>query len=205
MQEQVLEGSQQRIGRRLAVTPYYEVINDDAGQLELASRPAANRTVGLQVMGLGLGLIVIAVVIATSGLLSLSGGAGFAVGAFAAVIGGLLGGLGYQRIVGGYAILTTRNQVSYDPETTTLSLRQWSKVGKVRVQRLQRDQIRALRLRRRPLVVGWPIRRTQAIVALELIVGEATVWVIDTAADPAALRPTAEALSEALGIAFSTG
>ncbi|MFV9506394.1 MAG: hypothetical protein AB4911_17725 [Oscillochloridaceae bacterium umkhey_bin13] len=205
MKEQLLEGTQQRIGRRLALTPYYQLTNQASGQLQLESRPEANRAVGLQVIGLGIGLILIALLIAISGLLSLSGGAGFAVGAFAAVIGGLLGGLGYQRIVGGYAILTMQNQVTYDPETAVLSLRQWSKVGSVRIQRLHRAQIRSLRLRRRPLVVGWPIRRTAAIVALELVVGEAAIWVIDTATNPAAILPTAEALSEALGLEFSTG
>lgn len=199
-----IEGPRQRLGRRLGLEPYYVVAERAAGKLRLESRPEANRGPGLRIIGIGVTLIVIALVVAGSGLFSAATGSGFAVAAMAAALGGLLGALGYQRALGGYAVLTTRNSIVCDAEAATLTFRQGSKVGAPRSQALRFSQVSGLRLRQRPLQTGWPIGRVRPIVAIELIVGE-HIWVVDTSADPEALRPAAEGLSEILGREFERG
>jgi hypothetical protein len=196
------EGAQQRLGRRLGLEPYYVVVERESGLLRLESRPEANRPAGLRIIAGAAGIVIVAIIVAVSGLTSAAGGAGFAVAALAAVVAGLIGGLGYQRATAGYAVLTTHNAVVCDAEAGTLTFHQASKVGAARSQLLRLAQIGELRLRRRPLAAGWPIRQVRPIVAIELLVGE-HIWVVDTAADAEALRPTAEALATALGRDFT--
>ncbi|MBP1467081.1 hypothetical protein EYB53_015305 [Candidatus Chloroploca sp. M-50] len=196
-EERTVSGLQQRIGRRLSVEPYYMLVEQSPERVELASRSDANRSVGMRVVAGGAAMIVVALIIAVSGLWSAGAGSGFAVAALASVIGGLLGGLGFQRMLGGYAILTTYNTLVADAEAQTLVLRQASRVGAARTQLLRFHQITSLRLNRRPLAVGWPIRRLQPIVALELLVGD-HVWVIETAADAGDLVALAQALATVL-------
>ncbi len=193
-----ISSSQQRLGRRLGLTPYYRIATQEPNLLQLESYPEANRGMGLAVLAGGITLILLALVVGLSGLSSAAAGSGFAVAALAAVIAAALAGLGYQRVVGGYAVLTTRNSIIANSEAADLSFRQHSAVGGERIQVLSFAQISGLRLRRRPLATGWPIRRIQPIVALELMVGE-QIWVVDTSADPATLQPTALALGELLG------
>jgi hypothetical protein len=197
-----IEGTQQRLGRRLGESPYYRVAERGPGRLELESRPELNRPTALAVIGSGVALLVVAVLIALSGLISAGAGAGFAVAALAAVLGGLLGGLGYQRLVGGYAVLTTRNRIVIDAGEETITFTQGSRVGKPREQRVPFNRVSGLRLRRRPLAAGL-LRRVHPVVALELIVGS-QVWIIDSAADAAELREVAVAVAEALGREFDT-
>lgn len=198
----VIEGVEQRLGRRLGLEPYYRVAEQAPGRLRLESRPELNRPTGLTVVGVGVTLLLVAVLIAVSGLISAGSGTGFAVAALAAVLGGLLGGLGYQRIVGGYAILTTRNQITFDGAAGTISFDQGSRVGKPRRQILPFARVSGLRLRRRPLAVGW-LRQVRLIVALELISG-AQVWIVDSAAEAEALHGTAVAIATVLGRDFET-
>jgi hypothetical protein len=195
---QLMTGTQQRLGRRLGLEPYYELAEQSETLLRLESRPEANRTVGLVLLSLGVALLMVGLAMALSGLVSATAGAGFAVAALAAVLAGLIGGFGYQRIIGGYAILTTRNQIICDRTENTITFRQASKVGRARAQRLFFAQVGGLRLRRRPLVVGWLLRRVRPIVALELSVGD-QIWIVDSAADVEALRPSAESLAAMLG------
>ncbi len=197
-----IEGMQQRLGRRLGERPYYRVAVREPDRLELESHPEANRPAALAVIGSGAALLFVAVLIALSGLLSAGVGAGFAAAALAAVLGGLLGGLGYQRLVGGYAVLTTRNRIVIDAGEQRITFTQSSRVGKARQQRVPFDRVSGLRLRRRPLAAGL-LRRVRPIVALELIVGS-QVWIIDSAADAAELREVAVAVAEALGRDFDT-
>jgi hypothetical protein len=199
---QMVGGNQQRLGRRLGVEPYYMVAEQSAGLLRLESRPEANRTVGMATIAIGVALLVAGVLLALSGLINAAGGAGFAVAALAAVLAGLIGGFGYQRIVGGYAILSMRNQIICDSEEGTITFWQGSKVGRARAQRLFFAQVSGLRLRRRPLAVGWPLRRVRPIVALELSVAD-QIWVVDSAAEAEALRPASEGLSAVLGRSLS--
>lgn len=192
----------QRLGRRLGLTPYYNLSEHGAQRLRLESRPEANRRPGLAIIALGVALLLLAALIAISGLLAATRGAGFAVGAAAAVVAGLLGGPGYQRVMGGYAVLSTHNSIVADTASATLRFDQRNRLAGERTQALRFAQIEALRLRRRPLLVGWPFRRAQPIVVLELLVGT-QVWVVDSAIQPEQLRPAAEALSEILGMGFS--
>ncbi|MCX7791871.1 MAG: hypothetical protein N2378_14620 [Chloroflexaceae bacterium] len=197
-----IEGTQQRLGRRLGESPYYRVVERGPGRLELESRPELNRPTALAIIGGGAALLVVAVLIALSGLISAGLGTGFAGAALSAVLGGLLGGLGYQRLVGGYAVLTTRNRIVIDAGEQTITFTQSSRVGKAREQRVPFNRVSGLRLRRRPLAAGL-LRRVRPIVALELIVG-AQVWIVDSAADAAELREVAVAVAEALGREFDT-
>ncbi|HMQ33205.1 MAG TPA: hypothetical protein PKD53_20905 [Chloroflexaceae bacterium] len=196
------EAARQRLGRRLGVEPYYVVAERGPGLLRLESRPGANRAAGLRVLAGAAALLLVAAVVAVSGLASAATGSGFAVAALAAVVAGLLGGLGYQRALGGYAVLTTGNSIVCDAAAGAITYTQRSRVGAARDQRLAFAQVDELRLRRRPLATGWPLRRVRPIVAVELVVGP-HVWVVDTAADPEALRPAAEGLAEVLGREFA--
>jgi hypothetical protein len=201
---QMISGSQQRLGRRLGLEPYYTVAEQSEALLRLESRPEANRKVGMAIIGLGVALLLVGVLLALSGLINAAAGSGFAVAALAAVLAGLIGGFGYQRIVGGYAILSTRNQIICDAEEGTITFWQGSKVGRARAQQLFLAQVSGLRLRRRPLAVGWPLRRVRPIVALELSVAD-QIWLVDSAADAEALRPSAEGLATVLGRTLSDG
>ena len=197
----MLSGDAQRIGRRLGSEPYYTIAEHSELRLSLESRPAANQSVGRLTVVTGLLLLLIGLIIAVSGLVSAATGSGFAVAAFAAVLAGLIGGFGYQRMVGGYAILTTQNSISCDQESGTITFEQRSRVGRDRAQRLFFAQVGGLQLRRRPLLAGGVLRRIEPIVVLELLVAD-QVWIVDSATDPEALRPTAEALATILQRSF---
>lgn len=198
----LIEGDRQRLGRRLGREPYYVVAERGPGLLRLESRPEANRGAGRRVLAGAGALLLVGAVVVVSGLTSAATGAGFAVAALATVVGALCGALGYQRAVGGYAVLTTRNSVICDGAAGTITFRQGSKVGAERAQVLSFARVDGLRLRRRPLAEGWPVRRVRPVVAIELLAGD-QVWVVDTAADPEALRPAAEGLSAVLGREFA--
>ncbi|MCS6880097.1 MAG: hypothetical protein RMK84_04225 [Oscillochloridaceae bacterium] len=199
----LIEGTQQRLGRRLGESPYYRIAERAPGRLALESRPELNRPAAFGIIGGGVALLVVGALIALSGLISAGAGAGFAAAALAAVLGGLLGGFGYQRLVGGYAVLTTRNCIVIDAGEEAITFTQSSRVGKVREQRIPFNRVSGLRLRRRPLATGM-LRRVRPIVALELIVGS-QVWIVDSAADAADLEEVAVAVAEALGREFDTG
>ncbi len=201
-QPRTVGGTRQQLGRRLGREPYYTVAERTADCLRLVSRPALNRVAAWRLLVGGGGLVLVAVVVAVSGLISAATGAGFAVASLAAVVAGLFGLLGYQRLLGGYAILTTYNRIRCDREAATLTFHQGSKVGAERTQVLTFTQISGLRLRRRALATGWPLRQVRPTIALELVVG-AEFWVIDSATDPEALRPTAEALAALLQRTFA--
>ena len=184
----MLSGDVQRIGRRLGLEPYYTVAEQSELRLRLESRPTANQSVGRLTIATGLLLLLVGLIIAISGLLSATTGSGFTVVAFAAVLAGLIGGFGYQRMIGGYAILTTQNSISCDAESGTITFRQCSRVGRGRAQRLFFAQVSGLQLRRRPLLAGGVLRRIEPIVVLELLVAD-QIWIVDSATDPEALRP----------------
>ena len=190
----------QRLGRRLGLEPYYTLSANDGAQLRLDSRPEANRGPGRTILAGGALLLLLAALVALSGLYAAAMGIGFTAGALGAVIGGLLGALGYQRILGGYAVLTTHNSIVADAGEAALSFTQGNRLAPERTQRLPFTQITVLRLRRRPLVVGALFRRVRPIVALELLTRDNSVWVVDSAEDAEQLRAAAEGLSELLGM-----
>lgn len=189
----------QRLGRRLGLAPYYRVAEAGEGRLRLTSQPELNRPVGLFVFGTGLALLLAGMAILVFGTL---GGAqqsgGFGTLALTALAGGVLGGLGFQRAAGGYAILTTRNEIVVDAGDGAVTFTQANRLSGPRAQRLPLDLVSGLRLRRRPLLSGLLVKRVRQIVALELIAGDQT-WIIDSAESPEALRAAAEGLSLALG------
>lgn len=187
----------QRLGRRLGLTPYYQVIIAEPGHVHLQSYPHANRQAAIPLFVGGGVLMAIAVTTLFAGILASLQGLGFATAGLSAAAGGLFGGLAIQRLVGGYAIATTANEIIINNDT--LTIRQTSRVGRPREQRLERAAITGLRLRPYRIVAGGLIRRLQPVLAFELLVGD-EVWIIDSAAVPAALQPLVNAMVLALGM-----
>lgn len=187
----------QRLGRRLGLTPYYQVVVAEADRLHLRSYPRANRAAALPLFVGGGVLMVIAVAALLAAVFASLQGLGFATAGLSAAAGGLFGGLAIQRLIGGYAIATTANEITLDAKTFTI--RQTSRVGRPRAQRIDRAAITGLRLRPYRIVAGGLIRRLQPVLALELLVGD-EVWIIDSAAVPAALQPLVNAMALALGM-----
>ena len=188
----------QRVGRRLGLTPYYQIVERGEVRLRLESLPEANRVAGYRLISLGSVLILVAAAIISSGVIASGQGMGFSVAAISAVSAGLLGSLGVQRAIGGYAVLTTRNQVIADAAEEDLTFIQASRVGKPRRQSLTFAQIGVIRLRRRPLLVGTVLRQMRPIIALELLIGP-EVWVLDSAENGDDLQEIAAALYDVLG------
>lgn len=193
----VTSSLRQRLGRRLSPLPYYEVIVAEPDRLHLRSNPQANRSHALPSFISGGLLMFFAMVILIAGVLAALQELGFAVAGLSAALAGLLGGLGIQRLVGGYAIATTTNEISLDSDTFVI--RQVSRVGRPREQRIARTAIRGLRLRPYRIVTGGLIRRLQPVLVLEMLVGD-EVWILDSAAVPAALQPLVNALALALAM-----
>ncbi len=193
----VTSSLRQRLGRRLSPLPYYEVIVAEPDRLHLRSYPQANRSHALPSFISGGLLMFFAMVILIAGVLAALQELGFAVAGLSAALAGLLGGLGIQRLVGGYAIATTTNEISLDSDT--FIIRQVSRVGRPREQRIARTAIRGLRLRPYRIVTGGLIRRLQPVLVLEMLVGD-EVWILDSAAVPAALQPLVNALALALAM-----
>lgn len=204
MEQNVSEAAlRQRLGRRLGLDPYYVVAERGPDGLRLESRSDANQGVGRRIMALGGALVAVAALVAISGLYAASAGAGFAAGALGAVVGGLLGAFGYQRIVGGYAVATTGNSIVADANAGVLRFTQTNRVARERSQTLPFTAIQTLRLRRRPLATGAIVKQMRSIVALELVAAGDNIWIVDSAADPEQLRPIAEGLSDVLNIAIA--
>jgi hypothetical protein len=187
----------QRIGRRLGVVPYYRIAEQAPDQLGLVAQSELNRPAGRRILLIGVLLLILATVLLISGAVAAGQGAGFGPVAITVALGGLFGGFGMQRIVGGRAVLSVRNRIEVTPEHVLFV--QQSAGYPEQTQELPITAITGARLRRRPLAVGALMRRVQPIVALELLAGD-EVWIVDSAADAEALRPTAEALCRVLGI-----
>ncbi|NNJ13429.1 hypothetical protein EKD04_024185 [Chloroflexales bacterium ZM16-3] len=199
MSEWVGEGSpRQRVGRRLGLTPYYQIGERGAGRLVLESLPGANRAPGYRLAAVGVALILVAALILISGLIANTQGAGFGVAALAAGVAGLLGNFGMRRAIGGYAVITTSNQIVVDAAQGSLTFVQTSRVGKERRQSLAFSQVSAIRLRRRPLLIGTLLRQMRPIIAVELLVGP-EIWVVDSAESGDDLQEVAAAIHAMLG------
>ncbi len=187
----------QRLGRRLSTVPYYQVLVAEPDRLHLRSYPQANRSAALPLLVGGGVLMLVAMIVLIAGVLAALQELGFATAGISAAIAGLFGGLGIKRLVGGYAIATTTNEITLDSET--FIMRQTSRVGRPREQRIVRTAISGLRLRPYRIVTGGLIRRLQTVLTLEMLVGE-EIWIIDSAVVPAALQPVVNALALALGM-----
>lgn len=190
----------QRLGRRVGLTPYYRIDTHTPERLVLISQAELNRPAGRRLLLLGGALLIGALVLLISGAVAAGQGAGFGPVAITVALGGLFGGLGIQRIVGGRAVLSVRNRI----EVTAEGVRyvQVSTGFPEQSQQLPATRISGVRLRRRPLAVGTIVRRVRPIVALELL-ADNEVWIVDSAGEAEALWPTARALCDVLGIGLA--
>lgn len=187
------EGLGQRVGRRLGLRPYYRIVERDEGRLVLESLAERNRGPGYRIAAVGAALLLVALMILGSGILASLQGGGFGVAGISAAIAGLLGYWGAQRLIGGYAVLTTINRIIVDAEAAEVTFTQASRVGRQRRQSLAFAQLAGVRLRRRPLLVGALLRQVRPIVAIELIAGS-QIWVVDSAESDAELQEVAAAI-----------
>ncbi len=188
----------QRVGRRLGLTPYYRITEQNSERLVLESWPQANRQGGSKIIAVGVGIVLVATLILGSGITASIQGSGFGVAAISAGIAGLLVSFAMRRLIGGYAVFTTQNRIEVDTNEQTLLFTQSSRTGQPRSQSLRFAQIEEVRLRRRPLIIGNLLRKMHEVVALELVVGK-EIWVVDSAAQDSDLQAVAVALHEMIG------
>jgi hypothetical protein len=191
----------QRIGRRLGQDVYYQVTEVTPERLVLDSRPELNRRAAQPIIVLGGILLGFAMILLIGGAIAAVQGVTFGAVAITVALGGLFGGLGMQRIVGGRAIRGTTNQI--EATATQIVYRQVSAGYPERSQVLPVAAIQGMRLHRRPLIVGSVLRRVVPIVVLELLTEQGS-WVVDSAADPEALLPLVQALQPLVGITLAS-
>ncbi len=192
----------QLLGRRLGLEPYYRITAQSPNQLVLESLPRANQRAGYRLIGSGGILILLGLIIFCSGLGGSGpmGGSGFGTLAFVTVLTAMLSGLGFLRLVGGIAVITTRNQITFDTTTGQISYTQRNRLARERLQVLPLDQVVRLQMRPRTLITAGLLSRRYPIHCLELVSNEGQIWIIDSAADPALLQPLATAVAAVLGM-----
>ncbi len=195
----------QRLGVRPGLEPYYHIDEHSPTRIVLHSHTGVNARAGYLFMARGLGLGLLAMLVFSIGFLNYVQqveGAILSV-LLAAVCGGVLGWLAFTGLIGGWAIATTTNQVLIDAESQTIVYTQCSQVfrqTRTRSQTLPMAYIETLRLRSRPFYPPGIFRRKQQVTIIELVTGTGEIWMIDSAADPDILMPTATALSEVLDL-----
>jgi hypothetical protein len=189
----------QLIGRRLGIEPYY-TLRSSLGRVELHSRIEEVRRPGLRIAIGGALLLAVGLFLMIGGALNAGQGGSFANIVLVVGLGGLFGGLGGQRLIGGIAVATTRNTIIADANERTITYRQINRVARERVQQLLFEQIANLRRVQRTLLTSGPLQRRMSITILEFVLVEGEPWLIDSAADSAKLDAMAEALGEVLGI-----
>jgi hypothetical protein len=189
---------QQRLGIRLDVEPYYEVIEQTDTRLALQSRPESNAAAGRLPMGCGIGVALLMPVIIVA--MTIGGGGGIGSVLFGTLLAWPFAAIGYLIWNSGRAVATTNNTITVDAEQQKIVYTQSNRVGRMRSQTLAFDQIDHMRLRVRPVVLpGFPRRRTQ-VVALEMVTDEGYTWLVDSAESGGPIRPVATALVEILGV-----
>jgi hypothetical protein len=191
----------QLLGLRPGPVPYYHIAERGAGWLVLRSHPRANARAGYGIIARGAVYMAIAVFIFAAGSIGAAqAGGGFGSAAITAVISAVLAALGFNRLVGGVAVMTTTNEIMFDAGARSITYTQANRVSRERTQQLRFDQIAGLRLRPRTLVRSGAVGRRQPIITLDLITGRGESWLIDSAAQAEALAETAAAVSEVLGL-----
>lgn len=195
----------QRLGMRPGLEPYYAIVEHTPTRLVLRSQARANARVGYIFMARGAVLGLLALFGFCAGYFALVQNGADALGAvvLATLCGGVLGGLGFAGLVGGWAIASTTNSITVDADTRTIRFAQSSHVlhrARERTQTLYFDQIARLRLRSITFLPPGFLRRKRQIVALEMVTDEQYAWLVDSAAERIALQSTAAALSEVLGL-----
>lgn len=195
----------QRLGMRLGPEPYYALAEHTGTRLVLESRPEANKPAGYLLMARGAIFALVALFALCVSLITLVQNIDDAVGVvvLSTVCAGLLGGLAFSGLVGGWGIASTRNTIVADASAQTVVYTQRNRVlrqTRERTQTLPFAHIVGVCLRPRPFLTSGLRRRREQIMALELVTDDQQVWVVDSARDPAALMPTATALATVLGL-----
>jgi hypothetical protein len=184
----------QRLGIRLSPEPYYAIAEQTPACLELASYPGANVKASRLPMGCGIAVALLTPLIILG--LFFGGGGESGAACFGAALGWPFVAIGFYIWTSGRAVATTRNWITIDREAQTIVYRQENKISRPRSQTLHFDQIDHLRLRPRTLVLSRLLRRSQQVVALEMITDEEFTWLVDSATSADDIRPTAHALAE---------
>lgn len=186
----------QKLGLRPGLEPYYAIAEQTPTRLVLQSRPGANALAGQAFLGCGGAILVLGVLIVFSSFFTSTRLAGDA------ICSGLLGWpfvfVALALLTGGRAISTTSNTITIDAETATVVYTQANRATRRRSQTLVFDQVARLRLRERTYTPPGLLRQPRPIVALELITDENFTWLIDSAANAAALQPLATAVAAVL-------
>jgi hypothetical protein len=190
----------QLIGRRLGIEPYYAVTMRSPKRVELHSHPQEVRRPGLRIALGGAALLAVGLLLLISAALNAGRGDSFANVALVVALGGLLGGIGGRRLLGGIAVATTRNSIVADATERIIVYTQSNRVARVRSQYLHFDQVRNLRRVERTLLTSGPLQRRVPLIILEFVLVEGEAWLVDSAADGAKLNEAAEALAEVLSV-----
>jgi hypothetical protein len=186
----------QRLGIRLSPEPYYAIAEQTPAHLKLESYPDANAKAGRLPMGCGIAIALLTPLI-IFGLFFGGGGEPGAV-CFGAALGWPFAAIGFYVWASGRAVSTTSNWITVDRDTQTIVYMQENKISRLRSQTLRFDQIDHLRLRSRTLVLSRFLRRSQQVVALEMVTDEDFTWIVDSATNVDDILPTAHALAEIL-------
>ena len=204
VESQSRQSRSQQLGMRPGTEPYYTIAEQTETRLVLQSKPKGNARVGYQFMARGAVFALVALFALCSGFFALTQGIEGAFGSvvLATLCSGVLGGLGFSSLIGGWGITNTSNSITVDVDAQTIIYHQRSKVFrqvKERTQQLTFDQIAQVRLRKQETNIPGLFQQRRVITALEMVTHTQAVWFIDSATDPATLMPTATTLAAVLG------
>jgi uncharacterized integral membrane protein len=186
----------QILGKRMGLTPYYTIVEQNDTQLVLRSRPGANAAAGRWFMGCGGALALLSVtVFCLSYATSMEDMGAFFSGMILSWPCGVIGGLG---VIGGMAIAKTTNTIIVDTPTQTITYIQ--KARRERKQVVSFEQVAYLCLSYQPFTPTGLFQRPSETVVLEFITTENIAWLIDSAAEPAPLEPLAALVATMLGV-----
>lgn len=184
----------QRLGRRFANEPYYQIVEANADQLILESRPRANLAPALPAL-IGGGIFVVGALgtlIAAYWAGGQTPGGNFGSVALIATCMGLLGAFGFVTLFGGIAVATTRNRIVIDRAAGSVIYSQRNRVSSPRSQTLPLTEVKTVAQRTLNLQKPSGAPRPMAIIELQLINGDP--WLVDSAVEPTQLTPTLAAL-----------
>lgn len=204
VESQSRQSRPQKLGMRPGTEPYYTIAEQTETRLVLESKPKGNARVGYQFMMRGAVFALVALFALCASLFTLTQGIEGAFGGviLATLCSGVLGGLGFTSLVGGWGITNTRNSITVDGATQTIMYYQRSQVfrqAKERTQKLTFDQVAQVRLRKQEASIPGLFQQRRMITALEMVTHMKAVWFVDSATDPVALMPTATTLAAVLG------
>lgn len=188
----------QRLGLRLGLELYYTIVEQTPTRLRLESRPGANARAGHTFMGCGGAIALITPLLILS--LFIAGTQSIGDVVFGVLLSWPFAVIGLMGWTSGRAIATTHNSITIDRDADTIVYEQQNQVSRKRSQTLHIDQIVAVRLRLRSFTPPGLFRRPRKIVALEMVTDEEFIWLVDSTIEREAILPTAQAVSDVLGI-----